>query len=171
VLDGYGEYAVKPTKDPTPAKLVRREHGNRTTSIIVSGEDAPAPTSEELQNFQNYAEYSKTLRAWLVAYGIGGPVLFFTNQDLTQAIANSPNKRLILALFLIGVSSQVLLAFLNKWCAWHIYAGENDRKYRDKLIYRVWAWINDQSVIDFAIDAISLVAFAYSTWLTLKVFV
>lgn len=26
--------------------------------------------------FQNYADYSKTLRAWLVAYGIGGPVLF-----------------------------------------------------------------------------------------------
>ena len=137
---------------------------------ILPGEDAPPTTPEELQHFQNYAEYSKTLRAWLVAYGIGGPVLFFTNKDLTQAISQSPEKRLIIALFMIGVTSQVLLAFINKWCAWHLYAGEYDRGYRDRRAYKIWAWVADHSVIDFVIDATSLSAFAYSTWLTLRVF-
>lgn len=35
---------------------------------------------QKLEHFNNYADYSRTLRAWLVAYGIGGPVLFVTNK-------------------------------------------------------------------------------------------
>ena len=35
-------------------------------------------------HFENYAEYAKTLRSWLVAYGIGGPVLFLTNKDAPE---------------------------------------------------------------------------------------
>jgi hypothetical protein len=161
---------VKPTKESSPGKLIRRMQA-RDPLRILPGEDRTDVSPDEVQHFQNYAEYSKTLRAWLVAYGIGGPILFFTNKDITQAISQAPGKRLIVALFMAGVTCQVLLAFVNKWCAWHIYAGENDRNYRDKRAYKVWAWINDHSSIDFVIDATSLCAFAYSTWLTLRIFV
>lgn len=35
--------------------------------------------------FQAYAEYSKVLRTWLVAYGIGAPVLLLTNEPLAKS--------------------------------------------------------------------------------------
>jgi hypothetical protein len=160
---------VKPTKETPAGTLLRRIHARDPLRVLPGEGDSPT-SPDELQHFQNYAEYSKTLRAWLVAYGIGGPVLLFTNDALAQAISNAPEKRLIVALFLIGVTSQVLLAFINKWCAWHLYAGEHDRGYRDRRTYKIWAWVADHSIIDFVIDATSLSAFAYSTWLTLRIF-
>lgn len=160
---------MKPTRESSAGRPIRRMQ-TRGPLQILPGEDAAATSPDELHHYQNYAEYSKTLRAWLVAYGIGGPVLFFTNKDLAQSISQSPDKRLIITLFMIGVTSQVLLAFINKWCAWHIYAGENDHGHRDRRTYKIWAWINKQSIIDFVIDATSLSAFAYSSWLTLQIF-
>ncbi len=71
-----------------------------------------------------YADYNKILRAWFVAFGIGVPATFLINKDLFRYLA--PQKGgdpYIFIFFLIGVASQVLMAFINKiinWCAYYI---------------------------------------------------
>lgn len=131
-------------------------------------------------HFSNYAEYSKTLRSWLVAYGIGGPVLFLISKDAPEKLSKSPHIELIVSLFVAGVASQILLAFLNKWAAWHMYSGGYDRhltlvgdnscgRHHESRTYRVWHWINKQSWIDFVVDLGALSSFSVATWLVLSI--
>ncbi len=123
---------------------------------------------EESTHFANYSEYSKTLRSWLVAYGIGGPVLFLANKDAPEKIANSPHLSLIITLFVAGVALQILLAFINKWAAWQMYKGACINGHQSTRTYRAWDWINSQSWIDFLIDLGVLVSFSVATWLVLS---
>lgn len=88
-------------------------------------------------HFSNYAEYSKTLRAWLVAYGVGGPALLLLSKDAPTKISASPNLSLIVTIFTAGVACQILLAFINKWIAWHLYRGNLDENYKEKRIYKL----------------------------------
>ena len=129
-------------------------------------------------HFANYSEYSKTLRSWLVAYGIGGPVLLLTNKDAPEKLAKSPHLETIVTLFVAGVALQILLAFLNKWAAWHMYSGAYDKHlaaqgskdcemHHESLMYWLWQWINKQSWIDFFVDLGALVAFSIATWIAL----
>ncbi|SDR10819.1 hypothetical protein [Pseudoxanthomonas sp. CF125] len=137
-------------------------------------------SSDYQGHFANYAEYSKTFRAWMVAYGIGGPVLFLLNKDAPQAIAASPNVAWIVGLFLTGVVLQILLALLNKWAAWHMYRGalamhldqqgDTECDYHNlSKSYRRWRFINKQSWIDYGVDLVSVMAFSIATWLVLSI--
>jgi len=123
---------------------------------------------EETRHFANYAEYSKTLRSWLVAYGIGGPVLFLIGKDAPKRISESPHLGLIVTLFVSGVALQILVAFINKWAAWHMYKGAVDDEHKRTKTYRFWHWINKQSGIDFVFDLGALAAFSWATWFVLK---
>ena len=132
-----------------------------------------APTDEENRKecfFQNYADYSRAVRAWLVAYGIGGPVLFMTNDKLTERVAKSGYGAEIIGMFLIGVGLQIVSAMINKWAAWHVYRGIGDDAYKKRQRYRIWYWVNDQTWIDICADLLALGALAYATWRVLNVF-
>ena len=129
-------------------------------------------------HFSNYAEYSKTLRSWLVAYGIGGPILLLVSKDAPEKLAKSPHLTLVVTLFLAGVALQIFLAFLNKWAAWHMYSGAYDKQlaasgsidcdmHHETRTFRAWEWINKQSWIDFVIDLGALIAFSVATWIAL----
>ncbi|MFW9439679.1 hypothetical protein ACE8C5_13860 [Xanthomonas euvesicatoria] len=158
---------MKPPKKENPARLHKLPSGN----VLAVSADAPPHTSPaEIAFFANYSEYAKTLRAWLVAYGIGAPVLFLTNSQLSAALKVSPHRDWIVDLFLLGVALQVILAFVNKWCAWHLYVGEYDLEFQSQRSYKFWAWLNERSWIDLSIDALSLVSFAVSTLLAVRVF-
>lgn len=137
-------------------------------------------TKDHDGHFANYAEYSKTFRSWMVAYGIGGPVLLLTSKDAPQTLAKSPHLETIVTLFTVGVAIQILLALINKWGAWHMYKGafaeyqlnvqDPDCDYHHMTrIYSVWRWVNRQSWIDFWCDVGAVSVFAYATWLALKV--
>jgi hypothetical protein len=158
---------MQPSKKGVPASLHRGPSGN---VHVVSGEVAPVASAAEIAFFANYSEYAKTLRAWLVAYGIGGPVLFLTNNDLSIALKTSACRNWIVDLFLVGVALQVILAFINKWCAWHMYIGEYDSALQDKRGYKFWSWLNERSWIDMTFDGLSLISFAVSTLLAIHVF-
>lgn len=125
--------------------------------------------AQRVSHFNNYADYSRTLRAWLVAYGIGGPVLFVTNEKVTERIAKSGYANEIIVLFLLGVALQIILATINKWGAWHMYRGAGDAKYCRTWRYKLWGFINEQSWIDFVIDLWSLLMFMLATWRVLNV--
>jgi hypothetical protein len=126
--------------------------------------------SQKTSHFENYADYSRTLRAWLVAYGIGGPVLFVTNDKVSERVAKSGYADLIILFFLVGVLLQIVLATVNKWGAWHMYRGAGDLEYQQTWRYKFWGWINEQSWIDFWIDLASLMVFMLATWKVLNVF-
>ncbi|UPG88186.1 hypothetical protein L2Y96_12225 [Luteibacter aegosomaticola] len=120
--------------------------------------------------YANYAEYSKTFRAWMVAYGIGGPVVFLTNDKVAKAIGDSGHARGIVFFFLGGVILQVAGALINKWAAWYMYRGVEDEAFKSNCWYKVWAWVNNQAWLDVAIDVLALLSFACGTWLLLGVF-
>lgn len=135
-------------------------------------------TSDYVGHFQNYAEYSKTFRSWMVAYGVGGPVLFFIGKDAPAAVAASPYASLIVILFLLGVSLQIFLALINKWAAYHMYRGAYSIYQRangdpecdnhdQSTAYKYWDMINSQSWIDFFVDVVALLSFAIATGLVL----
>lgn len=131
-------------------------------------------------HFANYAEYSKTLRSWLVAYGIGGPALFLLGKDAPAKLSASPQLRTIVTLFVVGVSLQIGLALVNKWAAWHMYCGAYDKHLEARgdpecnnhhlsRAYDAWRWINRQSWVDFIVDVATLWAFSRASWLVLKI--
>ena len=124
---------------------------------------------EAERSFEAYSHYSKTLRTWFVAYGIGGPILFVSNKDIAIKIAAAPEKSAIVYLFLAGVIIQILITFLNKWSNWAAYSLSLNppmrlRK-RDKLII----WLSDQCWIDMLIDLLTLVVFVIGTIMALQV--
>lgn len=135
----------------------------------ATGSPAGSPPNVE-GYYANYAEYSKTLRAWLVAYGIGGPVLFLTNDKAANKLATASNAGFVIKLFLVGVVLQIAGTAVNKWAAWHVWSSL-DEPLNDKGWWlRQWCRINEQTWIDMAVDGLSIGAFAWATWILLDVF-
>ncbi len=60
-------------------------------------------TSQAEDYLEAYAEYSKVTRMWFVAYGIGAPVLFLTNDALLKILKKSGCARCVAGFFLAGV--------------------------------------------------------------------
>lgn len=82
---------------------------------VVPGKNGSDSRSEL---YAAYDGYSRALRTWLVAYGIGAPVLLMTNDALWLAVAESGDAAWIGALFLVGVALQVVLTAVNKTAMW-----------------------------------------------------
>jgi hypothetical protein len=114
--------------------------------------------------FKAYEGYSQTLRTWLVAYGVGGPVLLLTNEKLWTLIAKSGCARAIAIALLVGVALQVVLAALNKAVMWGSYYGEIEVTFRTERRYQVAIWLAKQFWIDFAVDLLSMVIFGWATY-------
>lgn len=72
-------------------------------------------------SLKSYLEYNKILRAWFVAFGVGGPALFLVNDKVADKFAKLGSLKILAALFLIGATAQVLGAFLNKIANWYVY--------------------------------------------------
>lgn len=125
-------------------------------------------------HYKAYEEYSKTLRTWLVAYGIGAPVLLLNSDQLRVLILKSGQARIIGIMFLAGVGIQVALAAVNKAIMWYCYhdaecrnattpsAGEN-ASWLDGFMW----WLGSQIWIDFLADLSSGILFV---WGTAKIF-
>ena len=77
----------------------------------------PTPTKGN-EEFAAYLEYNRILRAWFVAFGIGGPALFLINRPIGERLAENGQLQAVAAMFLIGAGSQVLGAMLNKIGNW-----------------------------------------------------
>ena len=126
----------------------------------------PAMDKELADSFYAaYTEYSKTLRTWFVAYGVGGPVLVLSNEVAWAAVVKSSLAGTIFAFFMSGVLAQVALAALNKASMWALYYGELEPDFRKGRQYAICEWFSDRLWIDLVVDLASLLAFAGGTWL------
>jgi hypothetical protein len=121
--------------------------------------------------YQAYVDYSRTLRTWLVAYGVGGPALMLTNTRVGEALSQSGHARLVAALFLVGVVVQITLAAVNKTAMWICYFSDGDEETNEEWWCRAAAWLSTQYWIDLVCDLVSLTAFAVATWVAFNVLV
>lgn len=113
-----------------------------------------------------FDRYEKMLRTWFVAYGIGGPVLFLTQDNLRKALVTDPNGWWIGILFLAGLAVQVFESFFYKMCMWQLYYHEAEKD--DKRCCIRWMYERSKSVkrnflIDICFDLATIILFAIAT--------
>jgi hypothetical protein len=137
-----------------------RKHMNDTTQQLEINAD---------KSFEAYHEYTKTLRTWLVTYGIGGPILFISQEKLAAVIAASPLKDKIVYLFLGGVAVQIAIALLNKWTNWAAYALALNPPAVLRCYHHMVIWFANQFWIDMLCDLASSAAFVIATLFVLGI--
>lgn len=120
--------------------------------------------------FAAYARFAGTLRAWLVAYGVGGPALIVTQEKLAERLVASPSSKAIMILFLSGVASQVFAAVLYKYAMWYLYRGESSGDLQASKRYRVANWLSEAYLIETAFDLASIGLFGVATYKLLSLF-
>jgi hypothetical protein len=128
-----------------------------------------AAAGESVEYFEVYAEHSRTLRTWLAAYGIGGPVLLVSNATAWSALGRSGQAGIICWLFMVGVAAQVFLTAVNKAAMWAIYYGELDPEFTKRWSYRASDWWSERLWIDVLVDWASIVLFALATVFAFRV--
>lgn len=127
--------------------------------------DGSNTQKKEFEFYAPYAEYAKTLRTWFVAYGIGGPVVFLTNDTALLALMKSGKFALMGLLFLIGGALQILSSLLNKHSMWYLHAAEIDRRTKSRRSYKLSNWYADQGWVDVVLDSATVILFGWATWL------
>lgn len=118
-----------------------------------------------------YAEYAKQLRTWLVTFGLGGPVLFFTKPELFEKL-NTGTRSAVIWAFLFGCALQIFLVIVNKYINWINYnffrklekkerSGETlNRNLAEVVCGKAATWI----WLDFMVEAITVGVFAYAVF-------
>lgn len=125
-------------------------------------------SEQATEYYKAYEEHAKTLRTWLVAYGIGAPVLFMTNERLSGAISHNAAAPWIAGFFLGGVGLQVALATTNKVVNWAAYfALQNPAKCEGRR-FKIAIWMSEQFWIDFIVDLAAMIVFGFATWWALQ---
>jgi hypothetical protein len=113
--------------------------------------------------FEGYASFAGVLRTWLIAYGIGGPVLFVTHSDIAKQLSASGESRYIAVLFLIGVFLQVMVALLYKGAMWYLYIGEEDHEMQKTKRYKFSDWLSAAFWLEMFFDLASVTLFSCAT--------
>jgi len=88
-----------------------------------------------------YKTFSRTLRAWLVAYGIGAPVLLVSQESVAVKLAGFDETRTIVWIFLVGVGIQILSTFLYKITLGYLFLNQRDELPSQTLMFRISRWI------------------------------
>lgn len=112
-----------------------------------------------------YEEYTKTVRTWFVAYGIGAPVLVLGNEKLWRQLAKDDVLSWVGLLFITGGALQVLLAMFNRWASWHHFHAKFRGAEAGALTRaeRAAKWWLGQFWIDVSADLVSLITFVVGT--------
>lgn len=127
--------------------------------------------NESIEYYKAYEEYSKTLRTWFVAYGIGAPAIFLTNETAAHALRSVSDVRCIVVPFLVGVMLQVALASVNKVAMWVLYFGGKSSQFKKTQRYKLFNRLSAQFWIDISIDIVTMLSFSYATWRVIMVVV
>ena len=148
--------------------------------------DKPKTTDDEDEgegSFTAYWKYNQVLRTWFVAFGIGGPALFLVNENVGDRLAKADCLRGVAILFLVGVVSQVLGAFINKIANWYVYLGiidkeedeENKKEKKEENFsetcrYKSSEWFTSHIWPDIMLDLITIGCFGLAAFKILHVF-
>lgn len=128
------------------------------------------PPVNRAEFYKVYDEYAKNLRAWFVAYGVGGPVLILTQEKVSQVVIESGSGRVVALFFLAGVVLQVLLSLVNKWANWGVYAYSETEDLSEGKRFRFCSWASNQVWFDVLLDLGSMACFGAATWNIVRLF-
>ncbi|MGB9428589.1 MAG: hypothetical protein WCC11_01715 [Gammaproteobacteria bacterium] len=118
--------------------------------------------------YESYAHFSRTLRAWLVAYGVGVPVLLVSQEFIAKAIIKSGTGALITWLFLIGVAIQVLAALLYKYSMAYLYSAEVDAALNETRRVKAAEWLSNTVWLEALFDVVSIALFVCGTFMVVS---
>ena len=121
--------------------------------------------------FEPYASFSRTLRTWLVAYGIGAPVLFASQDAFVCILAKPIQGVIIIGLFLLGTMVQIIATFLYKYSMGYIYFGELKKEFMETRRYKISNWLSEAMWLEISFDIITIVSFVSATVYVLIVYV
>jgi hypothetical protein len=131
----------------------------------MSTPTSPAENSTQKAYYASYADFSKILRTWFVAYGIGGPIVLLSNNVAWGWLVKSGKIFTVGLLFLIGGALQVSGALLNKHAMWCLYVGESDVKRQSMRNYRFWYKYSELGSVDVLLDLATIILLGCATWL------
>jgi len=117
-----------------------------------------------------YSRFAGILRAWLVAYGIGAPALFLSQKTVVDALREVGQTGSIAAMFLVGVSLQILGALIYKSSMWYLYYGETNEEFQKTRRYRYSDAISEAYWFELLLDVATIFMFAigtYNAWVVL----
>lgn len=121
--------------------------------------------------YEPYASFSRIMRAWLVAYGIGAPALL-ASQDAFKAILAVPNQAMfIISCFLFGASVQIIAAFIYKYSMGYIYFEDLGKVSKKTNRYKIAEWFSEAMWLEMLFDIISIGSFALATVKVLMLYV
>jgi len=119
--------------------------------------------------FEAYVEFARLLRTWLVAFGIGGPILFLNLKDAYAKLDASPYKSFVVTAFLTRLAPQVISALIYKWVSWFYLVGSVRENMSASRVYRVAAFLTAFPWIGITADIGAVALFATASVLCVKV--
>jgi hypothetical protein len=119
--------------------------------------------------FDAYAAFARTLRTWLVGFGVGVPVVIASQADLAKSLRDSGNASWVVALYLGGVAVQIAATLLYKTCMWYSYLGADEATFRSTRRYRMSTTIADLYWLEFTIDLVTIGLFCAATFVLLQI--
>jgi hypothetical protein len=114
-----------------------------------------------------YAHYARQLKTWFVAYGIGAPTIFATNERISVKLLHNPEAERIFIFFLCGVALQILSALLNKYSMWYAYQNEIGEIGNTSIKFKISSWYSKNNHTEIIIDLGTICLFMVATYKTL----
>jgi hypothetical protein len=145
-------------------EAITKQNQDHANQKALQEEQIEERKKERCLNF--YHEYTKVLRTWFVAYGVGGAVLLLTDSKLRDMVSRNGWAKLLLISFFIGVFAQILIAYINKYMNWSTYYGYVDPTYKESREYKIARWLTNSIWIDKWIDRVTLYSFTLSAFFT-----
>lgn len=114
--------------------------------------------------YEAYAHFSRNLRTWLLAYGVGAPVIFLTNEAAGKKLIHSGQAEIVATFFLVGVGLQVLATWVYKYAMWFLYSGEVDRSFQKYRLHKASDWVSECYLCELVLDMATILLFLAATW-------
>ena len=113
--------------------------------------------------YEPYSAFARIVRTWLVAYGVGAPVIFLSNQHIFTRLQSSDSVAEVALFFGIGVGFQLIPAILFKTAMWYLYFGELHPRLQDRWRYHASYWLSEKYWLEAASDLASIVLYVWAT--------
>jgi hypothetical protein len=118
--------------------------------------------------YANYQHYNTVLRSWFIGFGVGGPVILISNNDVLLKLKATGCAYLVGSLFFVGVGIQIIISFINKTVGWCNYFAEENQGFTDNWLYKAAIIFDEKYWLDVLADLLSIVTFTWVTVIFIK---
>lgn len=123
-----------------------------------------ARTTLKSDYYEPYTYFSRTVRMWMVAYAIGAPVLFVSQEYVSEKISGSGEAFLITMLFLSALCIQIGSALIYKYALWFLHLGVDDANIQNSKGFLISNWLIKRLWPTVLFDISSVALFVLATY-------